>query len=160
MAGDLEDFLRRAAARRQAQADQPQPTPRPPSQPRPEYSNRRTEHPPRATERPPRALERQEPEVIVAEIMEDSSSISERMQRQEEARQAAREAETIIKNRGRSTRSRATRSRSTRSRSKGRLSSEGTENLRDGLIEALKSPGGIRKAILLREILERPTHRW
>ena len=30
----------------------------------------------------------------------------------------------------------------------------------DNLLDRLRSPGGLREAMLLREILDRPTHRW
>jgi hypothetical protein len=28
------------------------------------------------------------------------------------------------------------------------------------LVAAIRSPGGLRQLILMREVLERPTHRW
>src|SRR5690606_19088011 len=83
MSGDIEDFLRRAAERRQArQANRPAP-PSPPA--RPEYSDARRERAPQA-----RA---DDDELIVAEVVEDplSRKLAELRQAQAQA-QAVRQA--------------------------------------------------------------------
>ena len=81
MSGDLEDFLRRAAQRRQAKAaEQKQPAAR--RQP-PQYSDRKTE----------RVARIPEDEVLTTEVDHDPNSIAARMQRVEEAKRAAEKAE-------------------------------------------------------------------
>ena len=142
MSGDLEDFLRRAAQRRQAKAAQ-QSQPAPKRQP-PQYSDRRTERlvPARETD-----------EVLTAEIVEDDpNSFSARLRRIEEAKQAAAKAEAAKK-------LAKVKGKSTRSKGSG-VAVALSENPTQELIRMLRTSGGIRQAILLREILDRPEHRW
>jgi hypothetical protein len=144
MSGDLEDFLRRAAQRRQAKAaQQSQPAPR--RQP-PQYSDRRTE----------RVVQpREADEVLTAEIVEDDpDSFSARLRRLEEAKQAAAKAEAeaakkLAKARGKSLRPKSPS-----------VAVALSENPTQELVKMLRNSGGIRQAILLREILDRPEHRW
>jgi hypothetical protein len=144
MSGDLEDFLRRAAQRRQAKAAQ-QSEPAPRRQP-PQYSDRRTERLVQA---------RDTDEVLTAEVVQDdSSSIAARMRRIEEAKKAAAKAEAeaaekLAKARGKSIRSKSPS-----------VAVAMPENQTQSLIRMLRDSGGIRQAILLREILDRPEHRW
>jgi hypothetical protein len=146
MSGDLEDFLRRAAQRRQAKAAQ-QSEPAPRRQP-PQYSDRRTERLVQA---------RETDEVLTAEVVQDdSSSIAARMRRIEEAKKAAAKAEAeaeaaekLAKARGKSIRSKSPS-----------VAVAMPENQTQGLIRMLRDSAGIRQAILLREILDRPEHRW
>lgn len=142
MAGDLEDFLRRAAARRQAKASEQGPVA---PKPRPEYSNSRTE---RRVQPHVEALE----EVITAEIVEDPNSIVARTRRVEKAKQAAREAQAELKS--------TKKALSSSSRSGPPKAKDADQDLRETLLDALKSPGGIQQAILLKEIIDRPEHRW
>ena len=143
MSGDLEDFLRRAAQRRQAKAAQQQQ-----SEPRrqaPQYSNRRTE---RMVQVP------DSDEVLTAEIVEeDPNSFAARLRRVEEAKQAAAKAEAEAAKKLK------------RAKGPGRSKSSGaavalTGNPTQNLIKMLQHSGGIQQAILLREILDRPEHRW
>ena len=147
MSGDLEDFLRRAAQRRQAkaaQANQPTATPRK----RPQYSNSRTERVTRTVET--QATE----EVLVAEVVDHPSPNQydrrETGTEQQQAKTAKTQAEAA-----------ASRSATGKSSTKSDAASSAL-NSQAGveLLDALRSPGGVRQAILLREILDRPTHRW
>ncbi len=142
MSGDLEDFLRRAAQRRQAKAAQQKPQPASP--PRPQYSNRRTE-------RVVQAIEAEE--LLTAELVEDApNSFAARQRRLEESKKAAAEAEAA-----------AAKSMQKVKRSRGKsqhaavpLSGIAAQDL----ARLLAHPAGLRQAILLREILDRPEHRW
>lgn len=168
MAGDLEDFLRRAAQRRQAKAAQNrggagrvpgQPGPGQPgpgqlgpgqlgpasgaggsARPRPEYSNRKTERMVAASDAD---------EVLVAEVVEDEvASIVARKRRLEAAEQA---------------KAAVAKKEAQRNDPNCAYSGEGvvlSGNASQDLIKLLSQPGGIRQAILLREILDRPEHRW
>ncbi len=156
MAGDLEDFLRRAAQRRQANAgnQNPPPAARPaPPQPavpeqrkRPQYSNQRTE----------RMIREVEEEIFVAEVVEDEPSPwQERQRKIEEAKRAAAEAEAVaakamarVKKRG---------SQATPQLAPG---PQMTGDVAADLLRLLQSPEGIQQAVLLREILDRPIDRW
>lgn len=151
MAGDLEDFLRRAAQRRQAKGAQNQPgqanapTARPAAKKRPEYSNRKTER---------AVAARNADEILVAEIVEDDDkeSIAARSKRLEKARQAAKSKSQS-----------AAPSRDTTSISPSPQPSRTvvlSGNPTHDLLQWLRQPGGIQQAILLREILDRPVHRW
>lgn len=148
MSGDLEDFLRRAAQRRQAKAAQqrggPGGKPASGSRARPQYSDSRTERLVRADEAD---------EVLMAEIVDDEDeSIAARMRRLEQAKREAAEAEAVLEQK-------------TKSAAGGGRTSEPSEKLltgnpADDLIRMLQQPGGIQRAILLKEILERPEDRW
>jgi hypothetical protein len=145
MSGDLEDFLRRAGQRRQAKADQQQQPPqRQPAQRQPpQYSDRRTE----------RVAKIPEDEVLTAGIVEDDpNSFAARLQRKEEAKRAAKqvEAEAAAK---------LKKSHGGRARSS-LVSAAPSGHPAQDLIRLLQQPGGIQQAILLREILDRPEHRW
>lgn len=140
MSGDLEDFLRRAAQRRQAKAaQQRQPAAR--RQP-PQYSDRKTE----------RVARIPEDEVLTAEVDHDSNSIAARMQRLEDAKRAAKKAEAEAAEKLKKAHGGRTRA--------SLMTAETTGHPVHNLIRTLQRPGGIQQAILLREILERPEHRW
>lgn len=147
MSGDLEDFLRRAAQRRQAKAAQQQQQKRQQQPPQrrqpPQYSDRRTE----------RVVRPQETdEILTAEIVDDGDSIAARMHRLEESKRAAAKAE-------------AEAAKKIAKATKGRSAKKGgavalTGNRTVDLVRMLQHSSGIRQAILLREILDRPEHRW
>lgn len=144
MSGDLEDFLRRAAQRRQAKTA-PQRSASPPGRKNsPQYSNRRTER----TVRPAEA-----DEILVAELVEDEEeSLAARARRVQAAKKAAAEAEAqlaVQQSRGASQAAGA---------SPGNVVLSG--NPAQDLIRLLRQPTGIQQAILLKEILDRPEHRW
>lgn len=143
MAGDLEDFLRRAAERRQAKAAQQQAaTRRPASRARPQYTDSRTE-------RLARSVEAEE--ISADDLLDDDpDSIATRMRRVEEAKRAAAKAEAEI----------AERLKSKSGQKSAAPSPALTGHLAQDLIRMLRTPGGVQQAILLREVLERPEHRW
>ncbi len=148
MSGDLEDFLRRAAQRRQAKAAQQrgggQPTAG--SKTRPQYTDSRTERLVRAEEAD---------EVLMAEVVEDEEeSIAARMRRLEQAKQAAAEAQAELEQRKRADR------RGGRAKVQRESEKVLSDNPAEDLIQMLQQPGGIQRAILLKEILERPEDRW
>ncbi|TWU21466.1 hypothetical protein Pla52o_36520 [Novipirellula galeiformis] len=148
MAGDLEDFLRRAAQRRQANAGGQPAAPRPaaPQKPqRPQYSNSRTE----------RISRDVEDEIYVAEVVEEKPSPwQERQRKIEEAKRAAKEAESVA------ALALAKVKASNRSAAPPAPEVKMTGDVAGDLLRLLQSPEGIQQAVLLREILERPVDRW
>lgn len=148
MSGDLEDFLRRAAQRRQAKsAQQPQPQA---ARPKPEYSNRRTE-------RVVDAVIVEEP--MVAEIVaEDTRSFAAQQRRLRESQQQAARAKADAAAKLSQLKQRHPFSSGGRRRGAARVVLTGVTS--QDLIRLLATPQGIRQAILLREVLERPEHRW
>ena len=145
MSGDLEDFLRRAAQRRQAKAAQQQQPPQqqPAQRQPPQYSDRRSE----------RVARIAEDEVLTAEVVEDDlNSFAARLQRVEEAKRAAKQAEAEAA-------AKLKKSHGGRTRASISTATPSGHPAQD-LIRMLRQPGGIQQAILLREILDRPEHRW
>ena len=146
MSGDLEDFLRRAAQRRQAKAAgqaQSQPAARRPAA---QYSDSRRE-------REITPIEELD-EVLTAEVVQDDdrTSIAARMKRLAEAKQAAEAAERAAEAKMREAHGMLSRQEL--------VKQEFTGNPVHDLIVTLGSPGGLQQAILMREILDRPEHRW
>ncbi len=149
MSGDLEDFLRRAAERRREKAaERPAPQPR---RQRPEYTDSRRE--------------RDADPIEVAEIVEDSDEEPENAMtraiaaQRRQIREAERQAERI----------RAQAKPASRERDPSRGNQKTTPEppaqpslpaSLDELAEILSTPGGLRQAILMKEVLERPEHRW
>jgi len=192
MSGDIEDFLKRAAERRQArQASRPaasRQTQKPAS--RPEYTDSRRE-------RTVRPLE-DEDELIVAEVIEQplAKRIAELKQKQADAQAVTqagragsaskRDAVAVESDMARNDRNRATRRAADRAdaalqsrRGNAPLSAplsaqtaasqrnaaaagqaDPANELIEDLLLSLKSPQGLRRAVLLHEILDRPVHRW
>ncbi len=149
MSGDLEDFLRRAAQRRQAAAPPAQAAPSPP-RPRSEYTNRQSE---RRTGHP---RDEDDDDIPVAAIaIEDVPEEDPyAMQRKRiAAAKAAAEVEAAklaakVAKIGQA------------SGSSPAANYTSTGNLAEDLVRMLRTPGGIQQAILLREIIDRPEHRW
>lgn len=144
MSGDLEDFLRRAAERRQAKAAQQQQA-APAKRPRPQYSDRARE---RVT-----SVD-QADEILTAEIVSAPSpaedAIASRVRRVEEAKEVAAQIEADV-------------AKKAKKLSKPASTAPGlalSGNMAEDLIRMLRKPGGIQQAILLREVLDRPEHRW
>jgi len=144
MAGDLEDFLKRAAARRQNKPPQQQPAAGGATRQASQYSDR-------SRERVVRQLDDDEP-ILVAEILDEPDAMAKRRKailaaKQEAARLQAEAATQLAKLR----------------QDSGESSTPGltfTGEPRADLIRLLRQPGGIKQAILLREILDRPIDRW
>ena len=148
MSGDLEDFLRRAAQRRQAKAAQAKKPAAGPRE-RPQYSNSRTERVVRSVE-----AEEAHDQVLSATVVEQpgADTLAGRRERLEAAKAAAErakaEAAEKLKKIGR------------QKPKTGAVVSATSDVSNHSLIAALKDPNGLRNAILLREIIDRPTHRW
>lgn len=141
MAGDLEDFLRRAAERRRAKADVPrQPEQRPPRR-RPEYTDSRRE--------------RMTQPVEVAELVDDEPTVIDAGLREALARPEQSNRRTRSGSQTRSTPT-AKPMASPNANAAGKPSALDP----DDLIAMLTSVGGLQQAIVLKEILERPEHRW
>ena len=154
MSGDLEDFLRRAAARRQTKSgSQPQRA----NQPQPRagadhQGTRRREYTDRRQERVPQAADVAD-EPITAEIVSDElESLSEQRRRIE----AAKERAEKIRQQTSEKLPPAARS----SQSEVPTGTGFTGNAAEDLLRMLRHPSGLRQAILLREVLDRPEHRW
>ena len=148
MAGDLEDFLRRAAARRQQKATQEKQQAQQQQRPEPpQYSDSRTER----VARPVEPVD----EVLVADVVEDTTnSYAAQLQRIEDTKRAAAQAQRESK--------RSASEAEAKLLTKNRHSStvDVTGSAAHDLINMLKRPGGIQQAILLREVFDRPEHRW
>lgn len=145
MSGDLEDFLRRAAQRRQAKAAEAQSAPKPMPKTRPQYTDSRSE-------RVPQIVEEAE-EILTAEFVDDDgSSIAARMKRLADAKRLAAAAEEEAGVAMRKVRGMLSRQKVERKAF--------TDNTIQDLIETMQSPGGVQQMVLLKEILDRPTHRW
>jgi hypothetical protein len=152
MAGDLEDFLKRAAERRAQKQQQggrgaapdgrPQQTARP--RPRPEYTDSRRER---------QIREPAEDAIPVAELVEEVNPLAEQQRKVAEAKKRAEEA-----------RKRIAELQSKSGSSQGGPTS-GSESPPEGtpieqLLEMIRRPNGIQQAFLLKEILDRPMDRW
>lgn len=169
MSGDIEDFLRRAAERRQArQANRPAPAP-PPA--RPEYSDARRE-------RTPRSLP-EDDDIVVAEVIEEpmSRKLAELREAQATAQAmrdvAARQQQAPLSQRPGHAERAAARAQAQRSPAVAPVRPAPAASITTAaaapsvqseamfeLHEALKTPHGLRNAMLLHEILARPEHRW
>lgn len=148
MAGDLEEFLKRAAERRaqKQQGAKADPAPaQPQRQPRPEYTSARRE----------RQVQPQIEEAIpIAEIIEEPIDVlAEQRARVEEAKRKAAIAKAKMK---------AQRKPPTPAAQAPKdLPTLPTGNPAEQLLELIKRPGGMQQAFLLREVLERPdVDRW
>lgn len=149
MSGDLEDFLKRAAQRRQANASQQQQQQQSAASSRPkrrEYTDSRKERLPQADQG--EDLE----EVMLAEIVGDHQTpLAEKQQETEAAKKRAAEAEAAAQQQAAKTQ---------KSAGGAAPASPLGKNPAEELRQMLKQPGGLRQAILLKEILDRPEHRW
>ncbi|MEZ6090948.1 MAG: hypothetical protein R3C05_23595 [Pirellulaceae bacterium] len=151
MADDIEAFLRRAAQRRKEQAGRKQPAP---PRPRPEYTDSRTE----------RQVQRERPEDIVveAELIDDTAGLSQLAGHHLKNEHLASQIEMADEK---------MEAHLTKvfDHSVGKLgpgqSFDASQAMAEGdiaktLISLLQSPQGLQQALLLREVIDRPTHRW
>jgi len=146
MSGDLEDFLKRAAERRQAKATEKN---RPPKRVPPQYSDSRSE---RVPHNPPLEATVVE-EVVVAEVVRASQPARKKPSLAVRAKEQGTPTANITSvSQPAANQPYERASRSTNVESVGFSAAD--------LIELLKQPGGVQQAILLREILDRPEHRW
>ena len=149
MAGDLEEFLKRAAERRAQKQQQGGGKPARPAaaapkpRPKPEYSDSRRER---------QVQQRAEEAIPVAEVVQPVNPLAEQEKRLAIAKQkadAAREAmaaqqEAIHR---------------PQAKDRGSFMISGGSPAQQ-LLDLIKRPGGMQQAFLLREILERPEDRW
>lgn len=138
MSNDIEEFLRRAAERRQQAARQRSAQQQAQTKPRsaPQYTDR-------AAERRVSSARDVEPEevAVVAEIVEPSEAeyASGGLAQRRDAERAAKklsDAQLVL------------------------AAPVTPETLIAALTRQLSTPEGLRQALLIREVLDRPTHRW
>ena len=167
MAGDLEDFLQRAAARRLAKAQQAQQTPAParqtqkpqPASPRPPVqkpvvAKQSSPYTDRKRERVVRPIDDDEP-ILIAQVVSERDAPEAMANRRKAVKDAKIEANRVLAD---ATSQLAALQKASGEPQKANLSFTG--NPRGDLIRLLQRPGGIKQAILLKEILDPPTHRW
>ena len=168
MSGDLEDFLKRAAQRRQAKAAQQKSSPK---RVQPQYSDSRTERIPQHVP-DDEIVEAQvvsatyDEDVVVADAV--TKSQPHRPKRQPTSlpgsgKASASSSKTLSDREqsrvGTSVEAQPTDASYTQGKkSLNRRAMNGFST--EALIEILKRPGGVQQALLLREILDRPEHRW
>ena len=153
MADDIEEFLRRAAQRRKQKANQ---SAEPPRRPKPEYSNARTE----------RQVEVIEADVVEAKVIEEPSigSLSSRHLRDSHLAEKVSLADDKMDEHIHQVFDHQVGGLASSSQSD-RMPDETAddkvpENYVDALVGMLSSSTGLQQAILVREIFDRPTHRW
>lgn len=143
MSGDLEEFLKRAAQRRRERAAQQQAQQPKPRQ-RPEYTDRRAER---------AAYAQYDQEIddapLMAEIVPDEDAIAP----------VAQPPQPVESQPPKTQRPKSPERESGKDapRAAGLPQPEITP---EELMAWLREPAGLKQAILIREILDRPTHRW
>ena len=144
MAGDLEEFLKRAAARRAAKEQQP-------AQAAPQQKRVADQYTQRRRERVVTPPVDEEP-ILVAEVVEAPDAMAQRRDAVKAAKKEAARLEADAKKKL------AKLQKASGEGSSPNLSFTG--DARADLIRLIRQPGGIKQAILLREILDRPVNRW
>ncbi|NNE00222.1 MAG: hypothetical protein HKN47_23120 [Pirellulaceae bacterium] len=159
MAGDLEDFLRRAAERRQQKAAQgggPPPQQKRPAAP--EYSDARTERKVRQHDAPVMAEIASDPEHDANAARKRKIALAKQMA--DRARmEAAQREKKVDDDRAADKANVASQLAAKRAKAAAAAAPVAIDSVHD-LIKILKAPGGLRQAVLLREILDRPDQRW
>ena len=156
MAGDLEDFLRRAAARRQAKAGQAAA----PAQPQPQQQQSRAqrarqEYTNRNTERQVR-----QEDIVVAEVVEEDPFAARRQKIANGKKLAAKARAQANKAENKQKAAKASAKQAAKAASKSKSAAKVGPELGgapiDDLLKLIRQPNGIQQAVLLREILDRP----
>ena len=156
MAGDLEDFLRRAAARRQAKAGQAAA----PAQPQPQQQQSRAqrarqEYTNRNTERQVR-----QEDIVVAEVVEEDPFAARRQKIANAKKLAAKARAQANKAENKQKAAKASAKQAAKATSKSKSAAKVGPELGgapiDDLLKLIRQPNGIQQAVLLREILDRP----
>lgn len=160
MSGDIEEFLRRAAQRRQAKAVEQKEAQAPPRRVRREYTDARSERVARSPDeideiRGFSSIE----EILTAEIVDvEEESSSRQIQRMEDQRRDIEEAKKVARRLEEET---AKKKKKTDKRDASRSGViQSTGNPVADLLANFRRPGTIQQAILMREIIDRPDHRW
>ncbi|MEM9645632.1 MAG: hypothetical protein AAF989_11630 [Planctomycetota bacterium] len=168
MAGDLEDFLRRAAARRQAAAGQkkqagPGARPQPVDPPVGGHTNARTERTIR------RDIEQDEPPLVAEVVAEPQRPLPSTNRgpslRQKRAAEKSSRDRASAKSAVRQVAKPVVQATSVQSGKRKDDSGDRKPPTYQGdpmeeILRLLQSPQGVPVAMLLREVLERPEHRW
>ncbi len=149
MSSDLEDFLRRAAQRRQANAPPAQAAPAQRS--RPEYTNRQSE---RLTSHPMDASD----DIPLAAIVVDDEHDEDPYAMQRKRIAAAKEA--AEKEAAKAAAALAKLQQSKAAVGSAASSFASTGNMVEDIKRMIQAPGGMQQAMILKEILDRPEHRW
>lgn len=180
MPDDIEDFLKRAAQRRQAKSTsaptppgpaQAQPLParpapvKPVATQRPEYTDARTERIPRNRadqERPLQAIliDDDDPGTGVAEHMEKLKKQRTKAAKAAEAKRAGGTVKPVTPAPVASSASYVAPERAPSVAPQTTTGDNAGFTVSDRLITMLRQPEGMMQAILLQEILKRPEHRW
>jgi small-conductance mechanosensitive channel len=152
MAGDLEEFLKRAAERRaqkqrqQQAGDGARQASRP--KPRPEYSDARRERQVRQPAEDP---------IPVAEVVEAVNPLAEQQRKLAESKKRAEEAKRKLAEQKKKLKGKGD---SKQESSEAAVFQLGEGKPGEQLLKMIYQPGGIQQAFLLREILDRPADRW
>lgn len=157
MADNIEEFLRRAAERRQAKAAQtPVPAPAPT---RPEYTNSRTERIVQAE-----VIEEVPLQAILVESPEQGESVPQHVRMHQVERARVQKSRKQKKGEGTvkpvAPPATVITSADAVNSATQLTDSSATENPVHQLIQMMKRPGGMTQAIIMNEILTRPDHRW
>lgn len=147
MANDLEDFLRRAAAKRRANAKLPPQT-------RPDVT-------------PPKHQLTSHPDVVEAEVVREVTvaqkaepTAYDQVAYDESAYEHGDYQHKTFAREGYDKMPTGGSGASPKSDSDSAASKANSEVTADEILALLRRPGGIKQAVLLKEILERPDHRW
>jgi hypothetical protein len=166
MSGDIEDFLRRAAQRRQAKAVEQKEAQTPQRRVRREYTDARSERITRSPYEMDPSDEIEDirgdgsgDEILTAEIVDvDEVSHSRQIQQMEDQRRSIEEAKKVARRLEEET---AKKKQKTDKRDASRSAAiQSTGDPVADLLANFRRPGTIQQAILLREIIDRPDHRW
>ncbi len=149
MPSDLEDFLRRAAQRRQTNAPPAQAAPT--QRTRPEYTNRQSE---RLTSHPMDDSD----DIPVAAIVLDDEHEEDPYAMQRKRIAAAKAA--AEKEAAKAAAALAKLQQSKASGGSPASSFTSTGNMVEDIKRMIQAPGGMQQAMILKEILDRPEHRW
>ena len=158
MAGDLEDFLRRAAARRQAKAGQAAA----PAQPQPQQQQQQSRAQRARQEYTNRNTERQvrQEDIVVAEVVEEDPFAARRQKIANAKKLAAKARAQANKAENKQKAAKASAKQAAKSASKSKSAAKVGPELGgapiDDLLKLIRQPNGIQQAVLLREILDRP----
>ena len=158
MAGDLEDFLRRAAARRQAKAGQAAA----PAQPQPQQQQQQSRAQRARQEYTNRNTERQvrQEDIFVAEVVEEDPFAARRQKIANAKKLAAKARDQANKAENKQKAAKASAKQAAKAASKSKSAAKVGPELGgapiDDLLKLIRQPNGIQQAVLLREILDRP----
>lgn len=156
MARDIEDFLRKAAERRaQAQraaqgGGQPQPAPQRQARPAPQRQQRQQSRPSQAVSA----------EVVAAEAVPRDISRLHAQQEQKASQEAQAAVAADIHEKFDHQLGRLSGSQDDNAVVDATIQVSPQDDFANQLVSMLRQPASLRAAIILKEVLERPSHRW